>query len=157
MHERDGALLCDATLATSLPGVYGAGDVAYWPNPLFDDQLMRLEHWTNAAEHGAAAATNALDPAGGVPVSSVPYFWSDWYGHSIQFVGVPQADEVVVLADEPYLALYRRGDRVVGALTIDRPTQIMKLRRLISQRAPWPEARAFAEGLPAVRAPQPAG
>lgn len=157
LHERDGALLCDATLATSLPGVYGAGDVAHWPNPLFDGQLMRLEHWTNAAEHGAAAATNALDPSGGVPVSSVPYFWSDWYGHRIQFVGVPQADEVVVLADEPYLALYRRGDRVVGALTIDRPTQIMKLRRLISQRASWPEARTFAEGLPAVRAPQPAG
>lgn len=144
LHERDGAIVCDAVLATSLPGVYAAGDVAHWPNPLFDGQLMRLEHWTNAAEHGAAAATHALDPAAAVPVASVPYFWSDWYGHRIQFVGVPQADEVVVVATEPYLALYRRGARIVGALTVDRPTQIMKLRKLISQRAGWEDARAFA-------------
>lgn len=157
LHERDGGLLCDATLATSLPGVYGAGDVAHWPNPLFDDQVMRLEHWTNAADHGAAAAAAALDPAAAVPVAAMPYFWSDWYGHRIQFVGVPQADEIAVIAHDPYLALYRRGDRVVGALTVDRPTQIMKLRRLISQRASWAEATGFAQTLPAVRTPQPTG
>lgn len=155
LHERDRGIVCDATLATTVPGVYAAGDVVHWPNPLFDDQVMRLEHWTNAAEHGAAAAAHAIDPASAKPVSSVPYFWSDWYGHRIQFVGVPQADEVEVIDREPYLALYRRGGRVVGALTIDRPTQIMKLRKLIAQRASYEDARAFATTLPAVRAAQP--
>lgn len=144
LHEHDGGLLCDATLATSVPGVWGAGDVAHWPNALFDDQLMRLEHWTNAAEQGAAAATHALDPAAARPVTSVPYFWSDWYDHRIQFVGVPQADEVRVLSRAPYLALYRRGERLVGALTIDRPTQVMKFRRLVGAGASWDEALAFA-------------
>ncbi len=50
LHGDDRGVVCDATLATGLPGVYAAGDVAHWPNPLFDDDLMRLEHWTNAAE-----------------------------------------------------------------------------------------------------------
>jgi hypothetical protein len=112
---------------------------------------MRLEHWTNAAEHGAAVATNALATGRGTAVISVPYFWSDWYGHRIQFVGVSQDAQVEVLADEPYLSLYRREDLVVGALTIDRPTHIMKLRRLVAQRANWDEAVEFARSLPIAR------
>jgi NADPH-dependent 2,4-dienoyl-CoA reductase/sulfur reductase-like enzyme len=147
LHERDGGVLCDATLTTSAAGVYAAGDVAHVPNPLFDHDLMRLEHWTNAAEQGAAAAGNALDPATAAPLQSVPYFWSDWYGHRIQFVGTSRAHEVTIV--EPthggWTALYRREDRVVGALTVDRPRTIMKLRRRIAERGPWAEARAFAE------------
>jgi NADPH-dependent 2,4-dienoyl-CoA reductase/sulfur reductase-like enzyme len=153
LHERDRGVVCDATLATGVPGVYSAGDVAHVPNPLFDGQLMRLEHWTNAAEQGAAAARHALDPASARPLSTVPYFWSDWYSHRIQFVGTPVADEVevVVPAEDGFVALYRRRDRVVGALTVDRPRDIMKLRRRVADRGSWTEAVAFAETLrPAV-------
>jgi NADPH-dependent 2,4-dienoyl-CoA reductase/sulfur reductase-like enzyme len=147
MHEQDGGVLCDATLATGKPGVYAAGDVAHAPNRLFDDDLMRLEHWTNAAEQGAAAARNALDPATAQPIKSVPYFWSDWYSNRIQFVGTPRADEVTVVDDDPgrFLALYRRDARMVGALTVNRRREIMKLRRHIAHRSPWADALAFAE------------
>jgi hypothetical protein len=134
-------VVCDATLAAGPPGVYAAGDVAHVANPLFDGEPMRLEHWTNAAEQGAAAARHALDPASARALEAVPYFWSDWYGHRIQFVGTPHADEVVVQGDT---TLYRRGDRVAGALTVDRPREIMKYRRRIAARAPWSEALAFA-------------
>lgn len=146
LHERDRGVLCDATLAAGVPGVYAAGDVAHVPNPLFDNELMRLEHWTNAAEQGAAAAVHALDPANAKVLGAVPYFWSDWYGHRIQFVGTPRADEVVVAvpAEDRFTALYRRGDRIVGACTVDRPREIMKYRRRIADRCPWPDALAFA-------------
>ncbi|MEN8674063.1 FAD-dependent oxidoreductase [Nocardioides sp.] len=145
LHGRDGGIVCDDLLRTSLDDVFAAGDVVHWPNPVFDGRLMRLEHWTNAAEHGAAAATAAVAPDTAKAVGTVPYFWSDWYDHRIQFVGIPsEPDEVRVVAQEPYLALYRQGDRVVGALTIDRPTQIMKYRRMISQRKLWSEALEFA-------------
>jgi NADPH-dependent 2,4-dienoyl-CoA reductase/sulfur reductase-like enzyme len=141
LHERDRGVVCDATLAAGPPGVYAAGDVAHVANPLFDGEPMRLEHWTNAAEQGAAAARHALDPASARALEPVPYFWSDWYGHRIQFVGTPHADEVAVQGDT---TLYRRGDRVVGALTVDRPREIMKYRRRIAARSPWSEALAFA-------------
>jgi NADPH-dependent 2,4-dienoyl-CoA reductase/sulfur reductase-like enzyme len=149
LHARDRGVVCDATLATGVPGVYAAGDVAHVPNPLFDGQLMRLEHWTNAAEQGAAAARHALDPAAARPLSTVPYFWSDWYTHRIQFVGTPVSDEVqvVVPAEDGFVALYRREDRVVGALTVDRPRDVMKLRRRVADRGAWAEAVAFAESL----------
>lgn len=148
LHERDRGIVCDETLATGLPGVYAAGDVAHFPHPLFGGQLMRLEHWTNAAEQGMLAARNALNPAEAKPAMGVPYFWSDWYDSRIQFVGVPQAEEIRVvseeLGEEKFLALYRRGDRLTGCITIDRPAQIMKYRRLIMKSATWAEALEFA-------------
>ncbi|RSD10487.1 NAD(P)/FAD-dependent oxidoreductase [Amycolatopsis eburnea] len=140
LHERDRGVVCDATLSAGAPGVYAAGDVAHVASPLFGG-LLRLEHWTNAAEQGAAAARHALDPAAARPLEAVPYFWSDWYGHRIQFVGTPDADEVVTAGDT---TLYRRGDRLVGALTVDRPREIMKHRRRIAGRASWADALAFA-------------
>jgi NADPH-dependent 2,4-dienoyl-CoA reductase/sulfur reductase-like enzyme len=148
LHERDKGIICDETLSVGLPGVYAAGDVAHFPHPLFDGQVMRLEHWTNAAEQGALAAKNALNPTEAKPAAGVPYFWSDWYGSRIQFVGIPQADEIRViseeLGEEKFLALYRRGDRITGCITIDRPAQVMKYRRMIAQSKPWTEALEFA-------------
>ena len=79
----------------------------------------------------------------------MPYFWSVWYGHRIQFVGTPRANEVRMLSEpgsERLLALYRRGDRLVGCLTVDRPGQIMKYRRLIAERESWNDALRFASG-----------
>ncbi|MEU6573481.1 FAD-dependent oxidoreductase [Streptomyces sp. NPDC046805] len=138
-------VLCDETLR-AVPGVYAAGDVARWHNPLFGT-TMRLENWTAAAELGGAAGRHAVRPDTAVPVSTVPYFWSDWYGSRIQMVGVSEADEVRVIGDpdsDSWAALYRTGDRVVGALTLNQPRRIMKYRAMIVRRASWDTACEFA-------------
>ena len=113
---------------------------------------MRLEHWTSAAEQGAAAARNALDPASAKPYATVPYFWSDWYDSRIQFVGVPATDEIRVVEGDPevggrMVALYREGDRLAGALTVNGQNVIMKYRGLIMKRVNWTDALAFASRL----------
>ncbi|GGN19947.1 NAD(P)/FAD-dependent oxidoreductase [Streptomyces fuscichromogenes] len=141
-------VVCDETLCTGAEGVYAAGDVARWHNPAFD-RLMRLEHWISAAEQGAVAARNALNPAAAKTYATVPYFWSDQYDSRIQFVGVPQSDEIDVVdgdieGDQHGVALYRGGDRLVGALAVNRPTEIMKYRGLIARGASWAEGLAFA-------------
>ena len=143
----DDGVVCDATLATAMPGVYAAGDVARWVNPVFG-RSMRLEHWTSAAEQGAVAARNALDPGAAREYGCVPYFWSDWYGSRIQFVGIPGADEHRVvfgsLKEGPLVALYREGDRFAGALVVDNPASTMKYRALIAKHTSWVDALAFA-------------
>lgn len=146
LHERDRGIVCDNTLATSLPNVWAAGDLAHVPLGLFDGDLMRLEHWTNAAEQGALAARNALTTSNPEPLETIPYFWSDWYDHRLQFVGTPRADEVRIVGPRGpgMLALYRRDERLVGALSIDRPRDIMKFRRRIAARCSWDEAVAAA-------------
>jgi NADPH-dependent 2,4-dienoyl-CoA reductase/sulfur reductase-like enzyme len=149
LHDRDSGVVCDGHLATSAPGVWAAGDVAWAPYALFDNDLMRVEHWTNAAEQGALAAANAVLDGDAIPhaVRGIPYFWSDWYGHRIQFVGTPAADEVVAVGPSGpgVIALFRRGDRLVGTCTIDRGGDIMKFRRRIAEHGAWAEALGYAE------------
>jgi NADPH-dependent 2,4-dienoyl-CoA reductase/sulfur reductase-like enzyme len=141
----DGGLLCDGYLRTSADGVYAAGDVAHWPNGMLD-ATMRLENWTNAADQGAHAAINALFPERATPYNVVPYFWSDWYGNRIQFAGTAGADAVVFASGSPddnrFVALYQRGDRLVGAATLNEPRKIMKLRRMVAEQRTVAEARS---------------
>lgn len=137
---------CDAT-CTAAPGVVAAGDVARWYNPLFGAD-MRVEHWTNAADQGTAAARSLLAAARGVapePFAPVPYFWSDQYGFKIQYVGASRPDDEVVVVDgstdeRRFVAIYGRDGRVVAALAIGRPRLLMAYRNLIAQRATWDAA-----------------
>lgn len=145
----ENGVVVDECLWTGIPGVYAAGDVANWPNAAFGGR-QRMENWTAAAEQGAAAGRNAVDPENARPYSTVPYFWSDWYDVRIQFVGFADADEVVVVDGDPenggrWVALYRRGDRLIGALTIDGQSVVMKYRALIMRGTSWDDALAFAE------------
>ncbi|KRC54114.1 MULTISPECIES: NAD(P)/FAD-dependent oxidoreductase [unclassified Nocardioides] len=145
----DNGIVCDENLWTGIPGVYAAGDVANWFNPTLGER-QRMENWTAAAEQGAAAARNALDPDNAKAYGTVPYFWSDWYDVRIQFVGSPDADEVRLVDGDPasggrWVALYRRGDRLIGALTVNGQTEIMKYRVQIMKGGSWDDALAFAE------------
>lgn len=166
LQLRDG-VVCDETLnaldsdGNTVPGVYAAGDVLRWPNPLFGEE-MRVEHWTNAAEQGAAAAKNLLAGAGiggdaPEPYAPVPFFWSDQFDIRVQFLGRAHEDdvvEVVLGSTEPdengavkFLALYRKGDRVHGALGVNAPRWVMKMRGQLLEQAPWDEAVAHAVAL----------
>ena len=145
----DDGVVCDATCLAA-PGIVAAGDVARWPNPLFDDESMRVEHWTNATEQGVAAARRLLaEDSAAEPFAPVPFVWSDQYDVKIQVVGCIHPDDEVVVADgsfaeRRFVALYGRGDRLVGALGFSRPRVVMQYRRMIAERASWTDALAHA-------------
>ncbi|HVT63851.1 MAG TPA: FAD-dependent oxidoreductase [Mycobacteriales bacterium] len=140
---------CDATLCTGVDGIYAAGDIARWHNPTFDAK-MRLEHWTIAAEQGGVAGRNAVDPDDATPFETVPYFWSDWYGKRIQMVGgAAEADEIVTVAGDldgdTFVVLYRKADRLLGALALEARSQVMKYRAMLATGASFDDALAFAK------------
>ncbi|MBE8476476.1 NAD(P)/FAD-dependent oxidoreductase [Streptomyces justiciae] len=124
------------------PNVYAAGDVAHWYNPLFGTS-MRIEHRTTAAEQGMAAARNLLHPEAGKPFAPVPYFWSDQYDMKIQAYGYlrDHAEVALVegdLAERKFVAAYRTGDRVTGALAVGMPPKaIRQWRQAIATGAAW--------------------
>ncbi|GHH14961.1 pyridine nucleotide-disulfide oxidoreductase [Streptomyces lanatus] len=127
-------------------GVYAAGDVARWHNPLFG-VAMRIEHRTNAAEQGMAAARNLLAaPEARRPFAPVPYFWSDQYDMKVQAYGYLRGhDEVAVvegdLADRRFLAAYRTGQRLTGVLSVGMPPKAIRAwRQAIAGGATWREA-----------------
>ncbi|WP_148576185.1 NAD(P)/FAD-dependent oxidoreductase [Nocardioides caldifontis] len=143
----DDGVLCNETLCAGPGNVFAAGDVARWKNKHFD-RMMRLEHWTSSAEQGALAGRNAANPAEATTYETVPYFWSDWYEHRLQMVGIPQSDEVRLMwkaGDDRWLALYREDDRLVGALGLNMQSKIMKLRAMIKRHATWGDALKFCD------------
>ncbi|MEV4166415.1 NAD(P)/FAD-dependent oxidoreductase [Nonomuraea dietziae] len=151
-------LVCNEFSAAA-PGVFGAGDVARWHNPLFGTS-MRVEHRTNAAEQGMAAARNLLGAER--PYAPVPYFWSDQYGMKIRAYGYLRGhDEVRIaegsFADRKFTAVYRTGGHLTGVLAVSMPPKSMLAwRQAIAARVSWHDAvtdvllglraRAAAEG-----------
>jgi NADPH-dependent 2,4-dienoyl-CoA reductase/sulfur reductase-like enzyme len=141
----DGVRCDETTLAA--PGVVACGDVARWPNPLFDE-VMRVEHWEHALDMGAHAARRLLaGDAPGAPFAPVPFFWSDQYDRKVQLAGrVRPTDDIEVVAgsveDRRFCALYGRDGRVVGALAMNMPARVIRYRRQIADGLRWDDALA---------------
>ena len=147
--ELDDGVVCDEFLCASPAGtdpvIYAAGDVARWPNG-WNGEIMRVEHWTNAVEHAFAVARNIVaKPSERTVHESVPFVWSDQYGHRIQIAGRPHGkDAVEVVAgtvhDRAFVACYHRDGKLTGVMAIDMIKPFVLGRRLLMQRTSWSEA-----------------
>ena len=141
-------VLCDETLATSVPGIVAAGDVASWPNPLFGER-MRIEHWTNAVEQARHAVGTLLAlPGEAKAFESVPMFWSDQYDMKIQGIGRPRPDdELTVVGDlesEKLVAVYSRDEAFTGAVAFNQAPKLVQLRMLMAKRGSLDDALKIA-------------
>jgi 3-phenylpropionate/trans-cinnamate dioxygenase ferredoxin reductase component len=144
----DDGVVCDS-YCSAAPGIFAAGDVARWHNPLFDER-MRIEHWSNAVEQGSYVAERlAGSDLGAEPFAPVPFFWSDQYDVKIQFAGRLRGDDAVrvvagSLEARKFTALYGRAGRLTGVLCFSRPRDLAKYRRLIAERADFAATVAAA-------------
>ena len=133
----DFGILTDQYCQTSHPDIYAAGDVANWFHPGLDRRL-RVEHWDNALNQGAAAAKSMLGAP--EPYSPTLYFWSDQYDLNIQYLGhATEWDHIAVRgnpADEKFTAFYLKDGSVHGALVVNNFRDIRPTRTLIGQRTP---------------------
>jgi len=140
----DDGVACDE-YCQAAPGVYAAGDVARWFNPLFG-VAMRIEHRTNAGEQGMAVARNLLRPDGRKPFAPVPYFWSDQYDMKIHAYGYLRGHDEVAIVDgdlgqRRFLAAYRTGERLTGVMSVGMPPRATRpWRAAIAARATWRES-----------------
>jgi NADPH-dependent 2,4-dienoyl-CoA reductase/sulfur reductase-like enzyme len=129
-------VLCDASGATSLPGVVAVGDCSAWFDPSLG-RHHRVEHWTSARDRAVVAARTLLDGGLDAQPQRPPYLWSDIHGSRIQMAGHTElADAVEVeagsVADGSFVAVYRRGEQPVAVLGVDQPKHFMSVRKKLA-------------------------
>ena len=144
-------VVVDAGLAASIPGVYAVGDCASFWSGRYQRQL-RVEHWDVALHSPVVAAANI---AGGREVyDPVPYFWSEQFGRMVQYVGWHGGADQVVWRGAPTAAKWAvcwlAAGRLVAALTVGLPRDLLQARRLIESGAAV-DAAALADPGVAVR------
>ena len=148
----DNGVVCDAALRAA-PGIVAAGDLCRWPNAAFDDEMMRIEHWTNATEQGTHAARSLLAGDDADPFVTVPFVWSDQYDVKIQSAGRFSAEDRMEIVhgtpdDYKFIAIFERNGRISGVLGFNMARRVIQYRRMIAERATFASALDSAAANP---------
>ncbi len=140
--EVHNGIVVDATLTTSAPNVYAAGDVANAWHPFFD-QRVRVEHWANALNQGPAAARAMLGDSSGY--ERLPYFFSDQYDVGMEYSGHASSWDEVVLRGESeggeFVAFWLKDGRVIAGMNVnvwdvnDKVQTLIRSRREVNRAA----------------------
>ena len=119
----DNGVVVDASLRTSDPLVFAAGDVANAFHPFYGRHL-RVEHWSNARHQPRAAARAMLGQD--VSFDRLPYFFTDQYDLGMEYAGyVTPGDyeRVVFRGDVPgreFIAFWLAADnRVLAGMNVN--------------------------------------
>ena len=145
----DSGITVDATLRTSDPDIFAAGDCCAFPHPLAGGERIRLEAWRNAQDQGAFVARAMLGEA--AAYAAIPSFWSDQYDLSMQIAGLPSlgASTVTRQAAETAQLLFHLAEdgRLVGASGIGPGNAVardIKLAEMLIARGSHPDPQALA-------------
>ncbi|MFE6645258.1 NAD(P)/FAD-dependent oxidoreductase [Nocardioides sp. NPDC057772] len=130
--EVDNGVVVDDHQVTTHPNVLAVGDCARRRGH------RRAEHWEAAVHDGQRAARTILgiDP----PAETARWFWTDRYGLHVEVVGKmrsPDADHQTVVrgavGEPPFSVFTLRGERVIGAVSVDDPNAVRAARRMIDR------------------------
>ncbi len=116
-------ILCDDNLETNVPGVFAAGDIADFFDPILE-MRYRMGTWNNAGAHGKVAAANMMGAS--EKYHDVPEYSSLLFkGQTITQFGLsPELQPEIEVAKKIdvdkrwYRALYFWQDRLVGGIML---------------------------------------
>lgn len=116
LQTADG-IIVDEFLQASLPDIYAAGDIAFFPYQALGKQT-RVEHWDNALNQGKWAGRNMAGARGSY--TYLPYFFSDLFEFGYEAVGEVDA-RLDTFADwqkenDTGVIYYLRDGKVRGAM-----------------------------------------
>ena len=118
----DNGITVDASLRSSDPDVFAAGDVANAFHP-FLAQQVRVEHWANASYQPGVAAKSMLGQD--AEYDQLPYFFSDQYDLGMEYTGYVEPgefDDVVIrgsLETNEYIAFWTKDGKVLAGMNVN--------------------------------------
>jgi NADPH-dependent 2,4-dienoyl-CoA reductase/sulfur reductase-like enzyme len=127
------ALSVDEHLRSSCdPTVYALGDVAAWWSRRYGRRL-NIQHWEDAYSAPAVVASGVVHGADSELIHDpVPYFWSDQFGHRVEYVGHHDSSDVIAIdedLDRGWTASWTDASgRLTAALAVDQPKFISTVR-----------------------------
>lgn len=134
----DRGVVVDERLRTADPAVFAVGDVAARWSPRYRRRIVG-QHWDDARTAPAVLAATLLRPDRGLVFDPVPYFWSDQFGHKIQFVGHRDPSDRMILRqgrDGRWGAAWVDDtSRLTAHLSIDSPRHMVQARMAIDRSA----------------------
>ena len=125
----DNGILTDASLRTSAPDIFAAGDVANALHP-FTGQHHRSEHWSNALNGGKVAAKSMLGQD--ATLDTIPYFYTDQFDVSMEYSGFP----TLAAGAEPVIRGSLEAQGIHRLLAAGRPGGGRHERQLAAVRQP---------------------
>jgi NADPH-dependent 2,4-dienoyl-CoA reductase/sulfur reductase-like enzyme len=133
----DNGVVVNQRFESPAPGIYAAGDVANFFDPLYGRQ-RRIEHWSNANYQGTEVGKVLAGLGGGY--DAVSSFFSEVFGTTVKVFGdVSRFDELATegsLASGTLLTRYGDGGRLVGALSVGGSVELeAMLEDLITEHA----------------------
>lgn len=125
--EVDRGIVVDEHLRTSDERIFAVGDVARFPYA--DGHSVRIEHWVVAQRQGAAVARNILGT--GEAYKDVPFFWTQQFDMTINYVGHAEAWTELRMAGSPAARdcaiSFMNGDDLVAFATIGRDRESLEV------------------------------
>ena len=132
----DNGVVVNQHMETSHPGVYAAGDLINYYDPIFEKR-RRVEHWGHAEYTGLIAAQNMAGEQQTYDLLS--YVWSDIFDLRLEFGGEEKDfDELLVRgnrADNSFAVLYLKEHVLRAYLAVNvSAREFLPLQRMIRQR-----------------------
>ena len=118
----DNGVVVDAGLRSSDPDIFAAGDIASAMHPLLGRHI-RVEHWANALNQPATAATAMLGKE--AAYDELPYFFTDQFDLGMEYLGLVEPggyDRVVFRGDKAareFIAFWLSGNRVLAGMNVN--------------------------------------
>ncbi len=135
--KRQGEVVADDRLHTSVPDVFAVGDCASFPSGRYGERLL-VHHWDNALQGPRTVAANIVGEVTDEPPARydpVPYFWSEQFGRFVQYAGHHASADTTLWRGDPsgpaWTVCWLRERRLVALLAVGRPRDLAQGRRLI--------------------------
>jgi len=119
--EKDGGIEVDeclrvVKLPANVEGVFAIGDVAIYPQ---HGDLLRVEHWNVAGNHGRAVGKTIAGDA--QPFVKTPVFWSA-QGQQLRYCGYAAGHDDIIIKGDPgemkFIAYYVKQDKIVAVASM---------------------------------------